>query len=50
MTSSSSRRVIIDESTIMRNAVKNMKRIADVDRVTDVEVHSHTLHINAIGN
>ena len=47
--SSSSNRALIDESTLMKNAVKNMKRIADVDRVTDVEVHSHTLHINAIG-
>ena len=48
--SSSSMRVIIDDSTLMRKAVKDMKRIADVDRVTDVAVHSHTLHINAIGN
>ena len=48
--SRSPKKVIIDESTLMRKAVKDMKRIADVDRVTDVEVHSHTLHINAIGN
>ena len=44
--SSSSRRVIIDESTIMRRAVKDMKRIADVDRVTDVAVQFNREHLN----
>ena len=44
--SSSSRRVIIDESTLMRKAVKDMKRIADVDRVTDVAVQFNREHLN----
>ena len=47
--SRSSKKVIIDESTLMRKAIRDMNRIADVDRVTGVVVHSNTMHINAIG-
>ena len=39
----------LDESTIIRRAVKAIKRIADVDRISGIVVHSNTKHINAKG-
>ena len=47
--SRASNRDEFDESTLMRKAVRDIKRIADVERVSGIVVHSNTLHINAIG-
>ena len=38
-----------DESTILRKAVRDIKRIADKERVSGIVVHSNPMLINAIG-
>ena len=38
-----------DESTIIRRAVRDIKRIADEERISGIAVHSNTMHINGIG-
>ena len=44
-----SKRDKFDESTILRKAVRDIKRIADKERVSGIVVHSNPMHINAIG-
>ena len=47
--SRASNRDKFDESTILRKAVRDIKRIADKERVSGIVVHSNPMHINAIG-
>ena len=47
--SRSSKREELDKSTIIRRAVRDIKRIADEERRSGIVVHSNTMRMNAIG-
>ena len=47
--SRASNRDELDDSTIIRRAERDIKRIAGEVRAEDIAVHSNTMHINSIG-
>ena len=44
--SSESNRDAVEESTIVRRAVRDIERIAGEVRLSSIAVHSNTMHIN----
>ena len=39
----------VEESTIVKEAIREIKKLAGGAPPTDIVVHSHTMHINSIG-
>ena len=39
----------VEESTLVKTAVEDIKRLAGKVQPTDIVVHSNTMHINSIG-
>ena len=39
----------VEESTLVKTAVEDIKRLAEKVQPTDIVVHSNTMHINSVG-